>query len=64
MKRSLFLVIFVGFGLFSITGCGGHKGGAIEVTEDNPYQLSPEEEANRAAKIAGTKEMKKDAGGQ
>lgn len=64
MKNSFLLVFFVGLGILCVPGCGGHKGGAIEVTEDNPYQLSPEEESNRAAKISGTKDMKKDATGQ
>lgn len=45
MKQLAFLVALIGLIGAGVTGCGGHKGGAIDIPEDNPYQISPEEQA-------------------
>ena len=39
----LLMTVAILFPGFSFVGCGGHKGGAIEVPEDNPYAVDAEE---------------------
>ena len=40
---SAFFILFAS----QLIGCGGHEGGTLEIPADNPYQLSPAEEAQR-----------------